>query len=360
MIWARAKTAAKNLGDQAWAFRAGFWEADATIKMGQLQAARDLLFSLYCQPPPDAPDYELWLTAQQLVITQILVRPEKQFLERRVAELETLSQQVTVPAADLLWVKAVFAFHSGLLENALGFFVEGWQGHDGTGGLRSGFASNAAATCLDLQRRDEAESWVQRGRPEADCHQSERIGFQARLCQLALFDRNIEVLSDYFEIGEGNQPLEMRAILLHRDDAFDSIHDPDDSSHPARKLSRTTRTEDVHERFGSLLDQVDYRLACLRFTAGLPACDDLYYQHPDELPAFLHLSDPAKFQRQLLGFRRSWRRLRRHAEYVDGLLECQWRMHECEARWMRAQRIAKACGVEFPLPPVEPERKPSI
>jgi len=289
------------------------------------------------------------------VITQIDVRPEKPFLERRVAELEALSQQLTVPAADLLSVKAVFAFQRGLLENALGFNVEGWQCHDGTGGLRSFLAFNAATICLKLQRRDEAESWVRRGRPQADCHQSERIWYRAGLCHLELFDQNIKGLSDYFEIGEGKEPLEMRAILLHRGDEFDSIHDPDDSSHPARKLSRTTRTEDVHERSDSLLAQVDYRLACLRFTAGLPACDDLYYQHPDELPAVLHLSDPAKFQRQLLGFRRSWSRLWRHAEYVDGLLECRWRMHVCEARWTRVQRIARACGVEFPSPPTEPE-----
>jgi len=153
------------------------------------------------------------------------------------------------------------------------------------------------------------------------------------------------------ENGCVGDEFELRGRLFLRGASTDLIDDPSDPTHPGRKLAVLKRDEDVHNRFDNLRALVDYRLACLRFTAGLRAVDDLYYRKPDVLPNSITLNDPEKFKHQLHLFGISWRLLDRHARRIDGLLECDWRTHEALSRRQRRDAIVAVCSGSLLTPP---------
>jgi len=356
LLWARGREAARVLGDKAAMFSAGTWEAGARRIAGDMKGALRLLFELLSDVPAEATDYAHWNARRECFVIQLSVWPELEILHRLLADLQSLAGRIPHPAADLPYLEARIFYYRGRWEESLRGNAQGWHLHDGAGFTKSGCPNVAICCCLRLGRRKEAGDWIQHlgesGRDNAwglrDIRQS--------AARAALFDGNLEALANCrFEPSE-TSGVGARVELRLRDAATDSIHDPADPLHPARKLTFYRREQEVHDRYDRLLTLVDYRLACLRFTAALPAVDDLYYHPPEALRSRLVPADPVKFQKQLRSFDFSWHLLMRLAKRLDGLMQCDWRTREAEERARRCAAIVAVCKLPKPKTPKTKKR----
>lgn len=347
LVWAQARQAALTLGYRGEAFRMGFWEAEATMLAGDASKARDMLFLLLSEVPQDAPAFEQWSANTGAFALQGQLRPEIAVLERHLAELERLAQRLPVATGDLPFVRGNLAEAQGCWAEALRHHAQAWRDQNGWGYTKHMFAFKAGLSALRLSRQEEARSWLQHlAATDQGRFEEARQHLRALRILLALFDGDRSAIAESLEAGASWPGFDLRGHLFRRAASFDPLDDPADKSHPARKLAQFERKQDVHERYVNLLALTDYRLACLRFTAGLPAVDDLYYQQPDVIPSKLTVADPAKLECQLRHFRFSWHLLRRHARRIDALLECDWRSREVASRWDRAEAIAAAVSAK--------------
>lgn len=344
LTWARGREAARTLGDHSAAFKAGFWEANAWRWEGDLHRALSLLLLLLSEEPPDAPAFERWEAHELSFEVQIALRPEIGRVRRLLADLEDLALRQAHPSGDLHYCRGELAFYQGDREQALRHYARGWQAHDGQGFASHMFAWKALMCNLHLVRRPDAESWWRHlSVTNQDKYEEARRMLKAATLILALEAGNFAAVAACVDNGCGWNWFELRGQLLLRGRSLDPLHDPIDSSHPARKLAAPERKQDVHDRYDNLLALVDYRLACLRYAAGLPAVDDLYYRQPDVLPPRITPTDPEKFRMQKRSFDFTCHLLQRHARRIDALLECDWRTHEVNTRRQRAEAIATAC-----------------
>jgi len=365
LTWARAREAARTFGDQAAAWQAGVWEADSWRHAGDVRRSLGLFLSLLSDIPPDAPAYERWMAHKKVFTIQLQLRPERTRLQRVLAEMDTLATKHAHPPNDPHYCRGDLAFGRGAWDEALGHVARGWQATEVeyTGHIKSHFAWRAVQCSLRLGQREDAEIWRDRlTMTDQDEWEDARQRLKAATFLLALEVRDDAGIEMCVNSGCGGDHYELRGQLFLRGASLDGLHDPGDLSHPTRKLAVLKRTQDVHKRYTCVLGLVDYRLACLRFTAGLPAADDLYYRRPDVIPKRLKLAEPAKFQRQLRGFLLTWHLLLRHAKRIDTLLECDWRTQEATARRKRAESIAAAAGifVEPKTRAIGPRRKSPV
>ena len=349
LAFAECWEAARTLGDLCTAFEAGVWEAESWRMQGDLRRTHGLLLSLLTDSPPDAPYRARWLLHKELLEVQIAVRPECIRVKRRLSELEELALRQAHPAADLDFCRGQVAECRCEWEAALAHFARGWHAYDAhsmTGSAsKHDFPWRALCCSLRLGRRKEAESWWQH---LSMTHQHEyeeaRVMLKEASLLLALEAGDRTAVAECVEKGCGSKVFELRGQLFMRGDSLDPLHDPSDPSHPARALAKLERVEIAQNRFENVLALVDYRLACIRYTAGLPALDDLYYRIPDLLPRRIMPADPIKLHHQVQLFGISWRLLKGHAQRMDELLDCDYRTKEAEARRQRCDAIVGVCG----------------
>ena len=135
--------------------------------------------------------------------------------------------------------------------------------------------------------------------------------------------------------------LTARVNLLDR-----AAGDPAARHHPARQelRRRSVARHDVSLRYSARLMYLDYRLASLRYAAGVQPVDDFYHNHPETSTARLTPSDPVLFAERLGKARTATRWALTYAEKVDALLQCDWRKREVHARTNRIDEIAYASG----------------
>jgi len=343
LTWARAREAAQTLGDRRLAFTAGYWEAEARGLQDELRQALGLLLHLLYDVPVDAPPYERWLANRLCFDIQLDLRPELEQLRQQLSELEKLATRQPVPAADLEGLRSDLDFYRGHWDSALRHAARGWQIHDGTGSIKEVFFMKAFCCAMRLGNDTDAAAWQSHlAKYQQEWEYARRALKSSRLHQ-ALAANDAAAARTCLDAGCGDQSTELRAHLLGRGAAQEALHDPADSSHPARKLAALGRSENMHKRYDNALALTDYRLACLRFTAGLPAIDDFYYRRPELIPARIVPSSAETFRRQVRAFDVSWQQCRRLAERLDGLLQCNWRTQETSARRDRRDAIVAAC-----------------
>lgn len=350
--WARAKEAARPVGDRAGAFEAAYWEAAAWRSHGDCRRALELLVPLLADIPREVRDRARWGAHVEGFHVQRLIRPELALLQRLLAELERLAATIQHQPADIDHLRGDMAWHTGAWGQALHHYSQGWHNHDPA--AVSGYGEHAypyfaSLCCLRLAGREEASTWQRHlSRTRQQFLEQARQFLKAASAHSALYDGDSMALRTCLTNGCGYRPLEARAHLLLRGDSFEPLHDPLDPAHPAREAVRPERTQNVHDRYDNLLALVDYRLACIRVATGLPAVEDLYYNRPDVIPDRIQPAAPQRLATALRSFEISWRLLRRHAMRLDELLQCNWRTQEVKARRQRRDAIAQACRTELP------------
>ena len=352
LLYARAKEVAQVSGDKALAFQAGFWEASARHMLDENRLAYALLFALLADAPEDAPMLERW-NAETLAyeLWRLLGRRSRAEQTARLKGLESFaSSHPNVPPSDLPQFRARQAEDSADWAGALRWYEQAWTAFDeqNPGYNKSGKAYGAVEALLRLGRDAEAARWLEL---LGQTDQERAIG---RLCLhlgqalLALFrggprtawDAARRALEDDL-VGTQSvwnssaRHFLARLVLLIRPD-----DDPEDRFHPARALLR--QKPESKRYWGRLSTVADFRLASVRFAAGVPSCDDYYYRQPQTLPAHINPPDPVDFTRRVQRARLALAHLQRKSDLLDRQYECVWHGDEARARMQHLEEILQA------------------
>jgi len=389
LLWRRAAAAARSIGDEAGWYKTTVWAAETTYQCGEQPAALVLLLTARQREPADAPVFEAWVARKKLLHIVLDTNPEQLRLDALLADLRVYAAGRSVPAADLPSLEADYFETIGDWQRALEHCETASQDHDERGGyLKSGFANQAAALCLRLDRPDACGDWIEAiGRAGDDAFGPIVALWQTR----RRIDLALATAAPHGELAALLRTLTDQTLATQRDEAAAflretsvRIHllDPGPASRPApadgtaSETAPSQRTDDpahplhparaelrrrqpdrynVHRRFEARLLFLDYRLACLRFAAGLPPRDDKYHRHPDDLDAIradkrsASADQPARtiapdLPTRLHQARTAADRAMAYAKRLDTPLQCDWRQAEVSSRRDRIEAIATALG----------------
>lgn len=356
LLYRRAGAAARSVGDRAAWFRSWVWAGHSIELAGDLQAALGLYLEARMAEPDDARPYDRWIVRKRYFSVLRHTRPSLRALEESLADLRAYAGQHPVPAAGLVSMEQDLAAWRGDWPRALELAERAWSLHDGGQGLlKGGLGLAAARHCLRLGRVDAARAWLSAAR-ELDPRDAS-VAVDAACVDVLLALAQAEA---HAELRARLRRYIDRALPLQRDEIADQIRettvrvdlldphagDPADPLHPSHaELRRPPRNrQSVHGRYNAHLLHLDYRLACLRHAAGLAPVDDLYYAAPQQPPLTPPPVDAAELRLRLRRARASARHALRYARHLDGLLECDYRQREVEARLRRIDELVNLVG----------------
>lgn len=354
LLYARAQELAQRQGEKAQAFNAGFWEADAWRLVGKDRRAYSLLFKLLADAPEDAPVYERWLA--ETMAYQIWCTLGRRSRAERVARLQGLgdygSSHPNVPPGDMPELWAVLAEDLADWDQALRSYEQAWTVHDeqNIGFRKCSKAYGAVNALLRLGRDAEATRWLellgQTDQKKADGRRYFHLG-QALLALFRIGPRSDweaahRALEDDLAGTQSSSNAHARCFLARLCLLLRPEEDPENLYHPARDWLR--RKPEIKRGWNRLSVLADYRLAAVRYAAGMSACDDYYYQKPQTLPAHIQPADPADFARRVQRARLALTHLQKEADTLDRLNECVWYDEQARARLSRLAEIEAAAG----------------
>ncbi len=373
LLWRRAAAAALEIGDRAGWFKATVEAAAATQLVGDSQTALALLLDARQSEPADAPILNVWAARTLMYGIVRTTRPERGRLDALLEDLCGYAAGRPVPAADLAALEAAFLDTVGDPRSALARCETAWQVHDGAGYSKCWSAAAAARLCVGLDRPAACRDWIEAiGRADNDKFARVAIRQTQRRLDLALAEcappadltALLRTLTDRTlttQAGDLAADLRDYAIRVHLLDPENG--DPAHRLHPAwgELRRRLPHRWNVHYRFDARLLFLDYRLACLRHAAGLPAVDDKYHRQPDDLTqarrpvGWVERSEthPARTQAdpspatpdlpiRLHKARAAADWAMVYARKLDGWLQCDWRQLKVAEARARIEAIATA------------------
>jgi hypothetical protein len=339
----------------AW-YRHTVWSVVATIQQGNLPVALALLISARQEEPEGAPDYEAVLVRKKLFEITLESRPVFEQLAERIDDLRRFAANHEFPAGELSYLNGLLQFARGDWTAALASSEDAYRDYADLGSIRSGKALMAALCCLRLGLFPACQDWIA-SMAGYDQEWAENAIWQAELSirlalasngQISDITRSLRVLMDRstgsqdVEVANEVRGLTMRVNLLDQNNG-----DPAAPHHPSRQelKRRLAPAFSVANRYGAHLLLLDYRLACLRFVAGVSPVDDLYYNQDQEIPVSVPAVDAAEFASRLRKARKTAQWTLRYAQKLDTMLECDWREKELLTRIERIEQIANGCGI---------------
>jgi tetratricopeptide (TPR) repeat protein len=341
LFYARARRTSEELRDYHGAFEAGVWEVESLRLVGRYEQAMNLLVTL--QPPAGAPPAGRWVAQKKIFDITASTHPSLSRLRQALDDISALATRLPHPSHDVDMLQGNLYEFQGEWLRALEHYERAWSRYGGKGYLLSDSAYGAALMALRLHRFGDAQAWRSH---LAETEQVEWAGARQQLKEVnahfALYTGDRAALLESLEAGCGRNDLETRVRIMLRGRSCDPRDDPSERFHPTRALlrKRPERSKDVHDRYTYRLTVVDYHLASLRFAAGGAAIEDYYYQLVD-LPPCAKIGDPQGFAKRLRAFDRAYSRLERHARWLDGLLQCDYRTKEATCRHERRDAISK-------------------
>jgi len=356
LLYRRAALVALELSDRGAWFKYMVWAANATWRKGDVRTGLALLLETRLSEPDDAPQYEVWVARKQVFSATRSTRPERIKLEEILADLHLYATTHRVPKGDFPELEGGLLELCGDWSSALARYEAAWQAFDGEGYLKSGKAYNAAICCLRLGQFAACRDWIAaidqcgEGHFSGPLLNSAQLAIHLALAEGQPFANFLPHLRTYTD----------RAASQQCDDVNDEVReatarchlldpcsgDPAADFHPSRdELRRPSKDrQNVHSRYADHLLHLDYRIACLRHTANVPAVDDLYYNKAQQVPAHLTPVNPDQFRHRLHKARAAVQSIRRYARHLDILLECDYRQREVQAHSERIEEMALAAG----------------
>lgn len=353
-----AEQAREYLDEDLW-FSAMVWAAEALYQLGDLRGAFEAIVTARSEEPNGA-EFAHWLCRKLQFKIGLAWEPKASKLDAILAELEQFYPRGNFRKHDLHVCRAELALARGMYANALSHFEHAIADfeHSAPGATKCGFSYLAVGCCMALRRFAAAEDWIiaivdksesDRGfnttiaRYQAGCRLTlarARCVSQGRLDQLLReFD---DVCRDTDEAGLRNHLLKERVRVGLLDT---HSGDPARSVHPSRNACRefSARGLDWQYQFDRALTVLDYRLACLRFAAGVGPVDDEFDKAARSLGKLL-LAERQDFDQRLRHARSALRRAHIRATKLDEMLDCDWRTREVDARaeWIGAIEVAAA------------------
>ncbi len=352
LLFRSTASAALAVGNRAVWFKAMVQAGISTAISGDCRGGLKLLLEARQSEPEEAPRRDAWLSRLYLAHITLSARPERSRLERLVADLRVYAGNDRQLANDVSEFEVQWAMRCGDCGKALGLCEATYQLPELAESSRQYLAYLAAGICTELGRFSDSREW---------------LAALKRWKGSATVERYIADAGLDLALAEGQSPVMLRELLriymdraseVQRDDTADilsesivRVHlldldagDPAGESHPSRAefLRLPKMRQDVHNLFSRHLRYLDYRLACLRFAAGVPPVDDCFYRSPQRVPASLIPAHCEEFQSRLRKARTVAKATLRYALHLDNLLACNCRQLEVQARSERIEEIARA------------------
>lgn len=207
---------------------------------------------------------------------------------------------------------------------------------------------------LQLGLRDAAARWCRLlGQTDQD-RQEVRVNHAVMRARLARFDGDLaaleaaasDAMSLAVDIDVPDWKADALAEMLRCQLLQPAYGDPAGPAHPACALlrQRSSGRLMVQTVYEWRLLVFDYRLACLRFAADVPAVEDEWYRTPQDLGAVRPAPGltQAGLARRIDQARQAGRRALDYARYLDQCFACGWREDEVRGRLARLDAIAAA------------------
>jgi tetratricopeptide (TPR) repeat protein len=332
-----AEQAREHLDETLW-YSAMVWYAESLYQLDDLRGAFDAILTARTMEPPCS-EFENWLCRKLQFKIRLAWEPLITELQVTLAVLATFQADGSVPAHDLHVCRGELAFARGDYRAALVDFERADIALDKEkGSAKCGFAYFAARCCILSGQFEAANDWLaaiddKREREKGfgrtisylqACGNAE-LARAMRASQPELMQR-LRELDDVCDGGEDSSLRNRLFVERMWIGLLDRIMgDPGREVHPSRKACRDLimRSLDRHVLFEQALLLLDYRLACVRFVAGL----DLVDYGIGRVPAMATVPNEERAE----GFRRvrravaALRRAQERAEILDGMLDCSWR-----------------------------------
>jgi hypothetical protein len=351
LLFRSAASAALEFGDLTAWFKSMVWAAVATSTKGDIRTSLALLLEARQSEPEDATQLEAWMVRRELFLITLATRPQRARLEQLLTDLRFYATTHRDRTNEVLQLEERLVSSCGDWRTALACCENVWQASEGYDYLRAYSAYTATEHCLQLGQFAAGREWISAlGRCD---HESIPRWNSESTLHLACaegqpFATLLSHLRTYIDRVAGVQradTADIIRILIARIHLLDpNADDPAADFHPSRAELRQPpkNRQDVHSRYHAHLIHLDYRLACLRHAAGVPAVDDYYYYQSQQVPTRLTPADPDEFQRRLQKVRVAAKSTLRYACHLDTLLECDYRQREVQARSERLEEIARA------------------
>jgi hypothetical protein len=264
-----------------------------------------------------------------------------------LADLRSYASTHPVPKADFLNYEGLLLHDCGRWKDGLESFEAAWQVHDGWGIFKEAIAEKAAYSCLKLGDFEGCSDWLKAMRGFRNPHNLRasvalKLAMARRRPYSEIARRHSEFLEHYTQIqarwaSEAVTEMNVRVLLVDP-----TLGDPA-ANHPSlNELIRKPNGLILQSIFNRALMVLDYRLACLRWGAGLPPSEEEWAVKDPPAPKRLCPRDPQTLHIRLHKARTALKLVYRRAEALDTAFECDWRQAEVRKRERRIEQIAKA------------------
>ncbi len=340
---------ARQHDELEWAFNAGWFAAQNWYAAGHPLRALALLMEILADVPPETAPSDVFAARTRALEVRRCWLPARDTLQSSLVELDQMvAADPSLPASDVHKMRSDVLDASGQWPASRQQQELAWARFGNYGFYKYLFAEDGVRINLRLNDREAAGRWCQLlGETETHVPCS-RVAWYGAQTMLALWDgRSVraETATATMEdeaAGLQNPFWEQRATAMRvRSLLLEPAHgDPAAAHHPARQrlFRRLKGKPEVYMKHERRLLSADYRLACVRYAAGMAPVDDLWYQHPQRLPDGPP-PDSADFRQRVRLAIRAHDRAMTYSKYLDGCFDCDWREREIQDRQSRLEAI---------------------
>lgn len=294
-----------------------------------------------------------WLLRKKIFECTCHVADEYTKIESKLADLLSYANTHAVPKHDPEVIQADWFRDRGDFKQALQHYERANLLHeDSYGYLKCGYADSASLCAMHLKQFDTAIDWINLIDNTAERQQGfinyilinqafvkftlARTQGQA-FTQLKSLHMDIDNINPYLDEGKtSRREAQFYLALLNPDGG-----DPNHKAHPSRRLLLWSHTiiEQRFEVFYYLILVLDYRLACLRYIAGLPPHDDEWREFVK--PDAINIEDKVEFARRLKKVQTVATSTIKRAKLLDKILQCSYRTEKTQKRINAINAIAE-------------------
>jgi hypothetical protein len=355
VLFDRAREEARAGNDRGRYLGATVWAGICYQLAGRPVRAMGLLMEVINHCDVQLSHWDQWLAHIQLCEVLRDYGGDRRTLSEQLHRLKALEGVNSCWArSDVLWLEAGALEAEGRWDDACRLLEQAWVAGRRTF-MKFLIAEYAVRIHLAAGREQEARQWSLRLKETERYFSESRVAALEAQARLALWDCDraaLDCISRQLQHeAEGLQrPLwegralriRIRASLLNPD-----LGDPMDLAHPARRLLRERPRGGVtrEERFQQRLLLLDYRLACLRYAAGLLPQETLYgWRVKGDMMRHRPAVDECEFSQRLGKVTHAVKSARVRARSLDDNFDCHWREREVQRRHQVVEALAHECG----------------
>jgi hypothetical protein len=325
------------------------WAAVSWYESNHPLRAYMILIDVLNDPSIISNIHELWVAKKKVIDISHSYYPDLKNLEKRLENLDVFQKENPhLPISDLHNIKGGFLLSQGLWLMALNEYELGFSNYNERGYSMYAYTDSAIHCNLRLGDFKAAMRWceilekmegdIPVGRVYLYTQQANLAIYNGDYLESEKYSVNAEKKQEVVQYGPGSFcEIRVRTLLLQSE-----LGDPASQNHPSRfRLGKKFEGKpSIFDNYRRSLVRVDYSLACVRYSLGIPPTDDYWYQQPQQIPIALPTDFCiSNFQHRVQIALRRINLARKLATMTDICFQCDWRQHEVHQRKLRLDEL---------------------